>query len=33
VALTRSKEIGPVVDQIRFLAGAAHVLEGKSAGE
>jgi len=33
VALTRSEEIGPMVDQIRFFAGAARVLEGKSAGE
>ncbi|MEU4292017.1 gamma-aminobutyraldehyde dehydrogenase [Kribbella sp. NPDC026596] len=33
VALTRSEEIPPMVDQIRFFAGAARVLEGKSAGE
>src|SRR6202023_512199 len=32
-ALTRSKEIPPSVDQIRFFAGAARVLEGRSAGE
>ena len=32
-ALTMSEEIGPCVDQIRFFAGAARVLEGKSAGE
>jgi betaine-aldehyde dehydrogenase len=31
--LTRSEEIGPMVDQIRFFAGAARVLEGRSAGE
>ena len=31
--LTRSEEIGPMVDQIRFFAGAARVLEGKAAGE
>jgi betaine-aldehyde dehydrogenase len=33
VALTRSEEIPPSVDQIRFFAGAARVLEGLSAGE
>ena len=33
VALTLSEEIPPAVDQIRFFAGAARVLEGKSAGE
>ena len=32
-ALTRSEEIGPMVDQLRFFAGAARVLEGKSSGE
>ena len=32
-ALTRSEEVPPMVDQIRFFAGAARVLEGKSAGE
>ena len=31
--LTIAEEIGPVVDQIRFFAGAARMLEGKSAGE
>jgi betaine-aldehyde dehydrogenase len=31
--LTTSEEIPPMVDQIRFFAGAARVLEGKSAGE
>ncbi len=31
--LTLSEEIGPMVDQIRFFAGAARLLEGKSAGE
>jgi betaine-aldehyde dehydrogenase len=31
--LTASEEIPPAVDQIRFLAGAARVLEGRSAGE
>jgi betaine-aldehyde dehydrogenase len=33
VELTRSEEIGPMVDQVRFFAGAARVLEGKAAGE
>src|SRR5581483_1733840 len=33
IALTRSEEIPPAVDQIRFFAGAARVLEGRSAGE
>jgi len=33
LALTRSEEIPPMVDQIRFFAGAARMLEGKSAGE
>ncbi len=32
-ALTRSEEIPPMLDQLRFFAGAARVLEGKSAGE
>jgi betaine-aldehyde dehydrogenase len=32
-ALTLSEEIPPAVDQIRFFAGAARVLEGRSAGE
>jgi betaine-aldehyde dehydrogenase len=31
--LTRSEEIPPCVDQIRFFAGAARILEGRSAGE
>jgi betaine-aldehyde dehydrogenase len=33
VELTRSEEIPPMVDQIRFFSGAARHLEGKSAGE
>jgi betaine-aldehyde dehydrogenase len=33
VALTMSEEIPPMVDQIRFFAGAARVLEGRSQGE
>ncbi len=32
-ALTMSEEIPPMVDQIRFYAGAARLLEGRSAGE
>jgi betaine-aldehyde dehydrogenase len=32
-AITASEEIPPMVDQIRFFAGAARVLEGRSAGE
>ena len=33
IGLTKSEEIPPMVDQIRFFAGAARNLEGKSAGE
>ena len=32
-ALTESEEVPPMLDQLRFFAGAARVLEGKSAGE
>ena len=32
-ALTASEEIPPMLDQLRFFAGAARVLEGRSAGE
>jgi betaine-aldehyde dehydrogenase len=32
-ALTASEEVPPMLDQIRFFAGAARVLEGKAAGE
>ncbi|MFN8028833.1 MAG: gamma-aminobutyraldehyde dehydrogenase [Dermatophilaceae bacterium] len=32
-ALTTSEEIPPMLDQIRFFAGAARVLEGRAAGE
>lgn len=32
-ALTASEEIPPMVDQLRFFAGAARLLEGRSAGE
>nr|WP_202533616.1 gamma-aminobutyraldehyde dehydrogenase [Streptomyces sp. SID3212] len=31
--LTRTEEIPPMIDQIRFFAGAARMLEGRSAGE
>jgi betaine-aldehyde dehydrogenase len=31
--VTRAEEIPPMLDQIRFFAGAARILEGKSAGE
>jgi betaine-aldehyde dehydrogenase len=31
--LTMSEEIPPMVDQVRFFAGAARVLEGRSSGE
>src|ERR1700712_4345301 len=33
IELTRTEEIPPAVDQIRFFAGAARMLEGRSAGE
>src|SRR6476660_1012317 len=33
IGLTTSEEIPPMVDQIRFFAGAARTLEGKAAGE
>src|SRR5450432_3814670 len=33
LALTASEELPPMVDQIRFFAGAARVLEGTAAGE
>ncbi|GAB3876333.1 gamma-aminobutyraldehyde dehydrogenase [Terrabacter terrigena] len=32
-AMTASEEVPPMLDQLRFFAGAARVLEGKSAGE
>ena len=32
-AVTMGEEIPPMLDQIRFFAGAARMLEGKSAGE
>ncbi|MGC9665475.1 gamma-aminobutyraldehyde dehydrogenase [Planosporangium sp. 12N6] len=33
LALTADEELAPSVDQIRFFAGAARLLEGRSAGE
>jgi betaine-aldehyde dehydrogenase len=33
LAVTASEEIPPMLDQIRFFAGAARVLEGRAAGE
>jgi betaine-aldehyde dehydrogenase len=33
VALTMREEMAPLVDELRFFAGAARLLEGKSAGE
>ena len=33
LAVTASEEVPPMLDQIRFFAGAARVLEGRSAGE
>ena len=33
VGLTTEEELPPAVDQLRFFAGAARILEGRSAGE
>ncbi len=33
LALTTSEELPPAIDQVRFFAGAARMLEGRSAGE
>jgi betaine-aldehyde dehydrogenase len=33
IELTLSEEVPPAVDQVRFFAGAARILEGRSAGE
>ncbi len=33
VALTRTDEVPPLADELRFFAGAARMLEGKSTGE
>ena len=33
VDLTRQEEMGPLLDELRFFAGAARMLEGRSAGQ
>src|SRR6202012_4268004 len=33
LAVTMTEEMPPIADQLRFFAGAARVLEGRSAGE
>ena len=33
VAMTRSDEVPPLADELRFFAGAGRILEGKAAGE
>jgi betaine-aldehyde dehydrogenase len=33
IELTRSEEMPPAIDQVRFFAGAARLLEGRGAGE
>src|SRR5690606_23850599 len=33
VALTMQEEMAPLIDELRFFAGAARILEGRSAGE
>lgn len=33
VAPTRQEEMGPLLDELRFFAGAARMLEGRAAGE
>ncbi len=33
VAMTRADEVPPLADELRFFAGAARLLEGRSAGE
>jgi len=33
IEMTRTEELPPAIDQIRFFAGAARLLEGRSAGE
>ena len=33
IAVTMTEELPPMIDQIRFFAGAARMLEGRSAGE
>ena len=33
ISVTMAEELPPMIDQLRFFAGAARILEGKSAGE
>ncbi|HWG27989.1 gamma-aminobutyraldehyde dehydrogenase [Actinospica sp.] len=33
LGLTRSEELTPIIDQLRFFAGAARLLEGRATGE
>jgi betaine-aldehyde dehydrogenase len=33
VAMTRTDEVPPLADELRFFAGCARILEGKAAGE
>ena len=33
IAVTTAEELPPMIDQVRFFAGAARMLEGRSAGE
>jgi len=33
IALTRADEVPPLADELRFFAGAARILDGRSAGE
>ncbi|MEU8658372.1 gamma-aminobutyraldehyde dehydrogenase [Actinoplanes philippinensis] len=33
VEATRAEEMGPILDELRFFAGAARILEGRAAGE
>jgi betaine-aldehyde dehydrogenase len=33
IGMTRTEELPPAIDQLRFFAGAARLLEGRSAGE
>src|SRR6202042_188733 len=33
VAMPRSDEVPPLADELRFFAGAARIMDGKSAGE
>ena len=33
ISVTMAEELPPMIDQLRFFAGAARILEGRSAGE